>query len=95
MVESGGQNQMWPTSGQSGNIALAVWGLPDALKQGTKSPVARKHIGWLHHTCCLGCHQCFRVRESKVAQKWAPWLNNTCRSGDLQCFGAGDKNRCG
>ena len=33
-LQSGGQNQMWPTSGQSGYLTLAVSGIPTTLERG-------------------------------------------------------------
>ena len=36
MLQSGGQNEMWPTSGPGGYITPALWGVPNASKQGNK-----------------------------------------------------------
>ena len=53
-LQSGGQNQKWTTSGPSGYITPAVWGISDALEWGTKSEVAHKCTAWLHNPCSLG-----------------------------------------
>ena len=53
-LQSGGQNQKWPTSGQGGYITLAARGVPTASKPGAKSGVAEKWGRWLHHPCRLG-----------------------------------------
>ena len=37
-----------------GYTTLAVWGVPNALEQGTKSEVAHKWAGWLRNPCHLG-----------------------------------------
>ena len=58
-LQSGGQNQKWPTSGQSGYLTPAVLGIPTAAKRGAKSEVAHKWAKWLRHPCCLGDpHRC-------------------------------------
>ena len=53
-LQSGGQNQKWPTSGQSGYRTPAVSGIPTASKRGAKSEVAHKWANWLPHPCCIG-----------------------------------------
>ena len=53
-LQSGGQNQKWPTSGQSGYLTPAVSGIPTASKRGTKSEVAQKWAKWLPHPCRIG-----------------------------------------
>ena len=60
-LQSGGQTQRWPTSGQGGYITLAAWGIPIALERGAKSEVAHKWARWLHHPCHLGDPQRFRA----------------------------------
>ena len=54
-LQSGGQNQKWPTSGQIGYLTPAVSGSPDASERGAKSEVAHKWANWLPHPC--------RIRE--------------------------------
>ena len=54
LLQSGGQNQNWPTSGQGGYITPSASGIPTASKRGAKSEVAHKWARWLHHPCRLG-----------------------------------------
>ena len=53
-LQSGGQNQKWPTSGQSGYLTPAVLGIPAAAERGAKSEVAQKWAKWLPHPCRIG-----------------------------------------
>ena len=62
-LESGGQNEKWPTNGQIGYITPAVWGVPNALEWGTKSEVAHKWADWLHHPCRIGGPRRFRAGD--------------------------------
>ena len=58
-LQSGGQNQKWPTSGQNGYLTPAVSGIPTAAKRGAKSEVAHKWAKWLPHPCRIGDpHRC-------------------------------------
>ena len=58
-LQSGGQNQKWPTSGQSGYLTPAVSGIPTASERGAKSEVAHKWAKWLPHHCRIGDpHRC-------------------------------------
>ena len=52
--QSGGQNQKWPTIGQSGYITPGPWGIATASERGAKSEVAHKWARWLHNPCRLG-----------------------------------------
>ena len=60
-LHSGGQNQKWPTSGQSGYITPAAWGVPTASERGTESHVAHQWARWLHNPCRLGGPHRFRA----------------------------------
>ena len=60
-LQSGGQNQKWPTSGQSGYLTLAVSGIPTASERGAKSEVAHKWAKWLPHPCRIGDPHRFRA----------------------------------
>ena len=53
-LQSGGQNQKWPTSGQSGYLTPAVSGIPTASERGAESEVAHKWPKWLPHPCRIG-----------------------------------------
>ena len=78
-VQSGGQNQKWPTSGPGGYTTCAVW-VPNASEQGTKTEKAHKWAWWLYHRCRLGGVQRFRAgdeirsgpRVGRVATKTRP-----------------------
>ena len=50
-LQSGGQNQKWPTNGQIGYLTPAVSGSPTAAERGAKSEVAHKWANWLPHPC--------------------------------------------
>ena len=62
-LQSGGQNQKWPTFGQSGYVTPAVSGIPTASERGAKSEVAHNWAKWLRHPCRLGDPQ--RPRAGK------------------------------
>ena len=67
-LQSGGQNQNWPTSGQGGYITPAALGVPTASERGAESEVAHKWARWLHHLCRLGGPHRFRAGGQN--QKW-------------------------
>ena len=96
-LQSGGQNQKWPTYGQSGYVTRAVSGIPTAAKRGAKSEVAHLWAKWLRHPCRLGDpHRCRAGGGgSEVAHLWAKWLRQPCRLKDPHRFGAGGKIRSG
>ena len=60
-LQSGGQNQKWPTSGQIGYLTPAVSGIPTASERGAKSEVAHKWAKWLPHPCRIGDPRRFRA----------------------------------
>ena len=60
-LQSAGQNQKWPTSGQIGYLTPAVSGSPTASERGAKSEVAHKWANWLPHHCRIGEHHRFRA----------------------------------
>ena len=60
-LQSGGQSQKWPTSGQSGYLTPAVSGIPTASERGAKSEVAHKWAKWLPHPCRIGDPHRFRA----------------------------------
>ena len=61
-LQSGGQNQKWPTCGQSGYVTPAVSGIPTAAERGAKSEVAHLWAKWRRHPCRLGDPHRFRAR---------------------------------
>ena len=59
LLQSGRQNQKWPTCGQNGYATPAVSGIPTASERGAKSEVAHLWAKWLRHPCRLGDpHRC-------------------------------------
>ena len=60
-LQSGGQNEKWPTSGQSGYLTPAISGIPTASERGAKSEVAHKWAKWLPHPCHIGDPHRFRA----------------------------------
>ena len=60
-LQSGGQNQKWPTSGQGGYITPPASGIPTASERGAESGVARKWARWLHNPSRLGDPHRFRA----------------------------------
>ena len=59
--QSEGQNQKWPTSGQSGYFTPAIPGTPTASERGAKSEVAHLWARRLRHPCRLGDPHRFRA----------------------------------
>ena len=96
-LQSGGQNQKWPTSGQNGYLTPAVSGIPTASERGAKSELAHKWAKWLPHPCRLGDPHRFRAggAKSESAHLWAKWLPHPCCLGDPHRFKAGGKIRSG
>ena len=95
-LQSGGQNQKWPTSGQSPCVTTAVSGIPTASERGAKSEVA--HFGQSGYVtpAVSGIPTASeRVGESKVAHLWAKCLRHPRRLGDPQRCRAGGKIRSG
>ena len=60
-LQSGGQNQKWPTSGRNGYLTPCVSGIPTAAERGAKSEVAHKWAKWLPHPCRIGDPHRFRA----------------------------------
>ena len=56
-LQSGGQKQKWPTSGQGGYITPAAWRVPTASERGAGSEVARNWTRWLHNPATWGPHR--------------------------------------
>ena len=74
-LQSGGQNQKWPTCGQGGYVTPAVSGIPTAVERGAKSEVAHLWARWLRHPCRLGDpHRCIaggKIRSGPLVGKVA------------------------
>ena len=60
-LQSGGQNQKWPTCGQGGYATPAVSGIPSATERGAKSEVAHLWARWLRNPCSFGDALRFRA----------------------------------
>ena len=60
-LQSGGQNQKWPTSGQGGYLTPTASGIPSASERGAESEVAHKWANWLPHPCRIGDPLRFRA----------------------------------
>ena len=94
-LQSGGQNQKWPTCGQSGYVTPAVSGIPTAAERGGGgiSEVAHKWAKWLCHPCRFwDPDRCTAGGKSEVAHLWAKWLCHPCRLGDPHRCRAGGKS---
>ena len=91
-LQSGGKNQKWPTSGQSGYVTPAVSGIPTASERGAKSQVAHLWAKWLCHPCCLGDPHRFRaggiIRNGPLVGKVATSTLPSHGSPPLQSGGA-------
>ena len=95
-LQSGGQNQKWPTCGLNGYVTPAVSGIPTASERGAKSEVAHLWAKWLRAPAVSGIPAASkRWAKSEVAHKWAKWLRHPCRLGDPRRFRAGGKIRTG
>ena len=74
-LQSGGQNQKWPTCGQIGYLTPAVSGIPSAAERGAKSEVAHKWANWLPHPCRIGepdrCRAGGKIRSGPQVGKLA------------------------
>ena len=91
-LESGGQNQKWPTCGESGYITPATSRIPSASERGAESQAAHKWARWLRNPCRLGDPLRFKSGgKSEVANLWARWLHHPCRLGDAFRYIAGSK----
>ena len=90
-----GQNQKWPTCGQSGYVTPAVTGIPTALKRGAKSEVAHLWAKWLRHPCRLGDPHRFtaggKIRSGPLVGKVATSPLPSRGSPPLQSGGGNQK----
>ena len=95
-LRSGGRNQKWPTSGQSGYVTPAASGIPTASERGAKSEVAHKWAKWLRHPCRLGDPHRFRAGDKiRSGQQVAKWLRHPRRLRDPHRFKAEGEIRSG
>ena len=73
-LQSGGENQKWPTCGQGDYLSPAASGVPSASERGAESEVAPLSARWLRNPCRLGGP--LRFRAGGQNQKWP-----TCGQG--------------
>ena len=94
-LQSGGQNQKWPTCGHGGYGTPAVSGIPTASERGPKSEVAHLWAKWLPHPCRLGdphrCRAGGKVRSGPLAGKVATSPLPSQGSPPLQSGGQSQK----
>ena len=88
LLQSGGQNQKWPTSRQGGYLTPSVSGIPTALERGAKSEVAHlwaKRLPpsriWEAHRCRAGGKirsgpQVGKLTTSPVPYRGSPLLQS-------------------
>ena len=62
-LQSGGQNQKWPTCGQGGYVTPAASGIPSASERGAESEVAHLWARWPLNPCRLGDPLRFRAGD--------------------------------
>ena len=60
-IESRGQNQKWPTSGQGGYKTPPAYEIPSDSRRGADTEMARLWARWLHNPCRLGDPLRFRA----------------------------------
>ena len=96
-LQSGGQNQKWPTSGRNGYLTPAVSGIPTAAERGAKIR-SGPQLGKMA-TSTLPYRGSPPLQsggiKSEVAHKGAKWLPHPCRIGDPHRYRAGGKIRDG
>ena len=93
-VSERGQNQKWPTSGQSGYVTPAVSRIPTPAERGggdQKWPTCGQ-TGYVTPAVWGIPTASERGEKSKVAHKWAKWLRHPCRLGDPHRCRAGRKS---
>ena len=90
-LQSGWENQKWPTCGQSGCVTSAVSGIPTASERGggnQKWPTCGQS-GYVTPAGSGIPTASQRVGKSEVAHLWAKWLRHPCRLGDPHRFTTG------
>ena len=94
-LQSGGGNQEWPTSGQSGYVTPAVSGIPAASERGREIK-SGPQVGKVA-TSPLPSRGSPPLQSgeggSRVAHKWAKWLRHCCRLRNIHRFRAGAGNQ--
>ena len=95
MLQSGGQNHRWPTSGQGAYITPAAEGVPTASQRGGGGEHRWRTSGqggYITPTF-MGCPPLHSGgAQSQVAQKWARWLHNPPPPGGPPHLHSGGQN---
>ena len=88
-----GQNQKWPTCGDSGYLTPAVSGVPNAL-HGDKIRNG-PHVGTVatYPLPSRGSPMLCTGTKSEMAHMWAHWLPNPCRLMGPQCSARGQNQK--
>ena len=95
-LQSGGQNQRWPTSGQGGYITLAAWGSPPLQSGGQHQRWRTSGQGGYITPAARGVPTVLeRGAQSGVAHKWARWLHNPRHVEGPHRFRAGGRTKGG
>ena len=96
LLQSGGQNQKWPTVGKVATSPLPYRGSPPLQSggQNQKWPT-REQAGYLTPAVLGIPTAAERGAKSDVAHNWAKWLPHPCRIGDPHRCKAGGKIRRG
>ena len=95
-LQSGGQNQKWPTSGQGGYITPTAWGSPPLQSGGHNQKWPTSGQGGYITLAAWGVPTVSeRGAKSQVAHKWARWLHHPCRFGGPHRCRAGGTIRSG
>ena len=90
-LQSGRQNQKWPTCGEIGYVTPAVSGIPTAEERGggnQKRPTCGQS-GYVTPATSGIPTTAERGAKSEEAHLWAKWLRHPCRLGDHHRFRAG------
>ena len=92
-LQSGRQNQRWPTSGQGGYITPAAWGVPTASEWGAESEVAQKWERWLHDPCRLGGPHRFKAGDKiRIGPKVGKAVTSPLPLGGSPPLQSGEQN---
>ena len=95
-LQSGGQNQRWPTNEQGDYITPTALGVPTASEREQKQKWPTSGQGGYITTAAWAVPTASEPgAESEVAHKWARWLHNPCPLGGPHRFRAGGRIRSG
>ena len=96
LLQSGGQNQKWPSCGHADYLSQPPWGSPPLQSGGQNQKWSTCERGGYLTLATSGIPSASeRGVESEVAHVWASWLLNPCHLGDPLRFRAGGRIRSG